>query len=214
MKKKYVLFDLDGTLTDSQEGIINAIKYSLASFDITVEDDNQLRPWLGPPLLDSLMKYYSFDRHKAMEGIHKFREYYNRQGYLENKVYPGISDLLMTLKQRGYRLMTATSKPEEMARQILQHFGLDQYFAYIGGAALDESRVHKADVIRYVLAANDITRLSEVMMVGDREHDVLGAKETGLDVIGVLYGYGDRIELEQAGADYIAATTADILRYL
>lgn len=214
MDKRYVLFDLDGTLTDSQEGIKNAIKYSLASFGIIVEDDNQLRSWLGPPLVDSLMKFCGFDRDKAMEGTLKFREYYNRQGYSENKVYPGIEDLLKSLKQQGYQLMTATSKPEEAARRILQHFSLDRYFTYIGGAAQDESRVRKADVIRYVLETNNITRLSEVMMVGDREHDVFGAKQTGLDVIGVLYGYGDREELEQAGADYIVETAADILLYL
>lgn len=214
MDKNYVLFDLDGTLTDSQEGIKNAIKYSLASFGITVKDDDQLRPWLGPPLVDSLMKYCDFDRDKAIEGTLKFREYYNCRGYSENKVYPGIEDLLRTLKQRGYQLMTATSKPEAAARRILQHFGLNHYFAYIGGAALDESRVRKADVIRYVLETNNITRLSEVMMIGDREHDVFGAKATGLEVIGVLYGYGDREELEQAGADYIVETVGDILKYL
>lgn len=214
MNKKYVLFDLDGTLTDSQEGIKNAIKYSLESFGITVPEDDRLRPWLGPPLADSLEKYYGFDRNKAMEGTHKFREYYNRQGYLENKVYPGIENLLRTLKQQGYQLMTATSKPEVAARRILQHFSLDQYFAYIGGAALDDSRTRKADVIRYVLETNNITRLTEVMMVGDREYDVFGAKETGLEVIGVLYGYGDREELEQAGANYIVETVDDILQYL
>lgn len=214
MDKKYVLFDLDGTLTDSQRGIKNAIKYSLASFGITVEHDDQLHPWLGPPLADSLMKYCNFDQGKAMEGTLKFREYYNRRGYLENRVYPGIEELLRTLKRQEYRLMTATSKPEEAARRILRHFGLDQYFAYIGGATLDESRVRKADVIRYVLETNHITRLSEVIMVGDREHDVFGAKEIGLEVIGVLYGYGDREELEQAGADYFVETAADILQYL
>lgn len=214
MDKRYVLFDLDGTLTDSQTGIKNAIKYSLASFGIAVEDDDWLRPWLGPPLVDSIMKYCGFDRDQAMVGTLKFREYYNRQGYAENKVYPGIEELLKTLQQQQYQLMTATSKPEEAARRILQHFGLDQYFVYIGGASLDESRVRKADVIRHVLETNNITQLSEVMMVGDREHDVFGAKETGLEVIGVLYGYGDREELEQAGADYIVETAGEILHYL
>lgn len=214
MKKKYVLFDLDGTLTDSQEGIMNSIEYALDSFGIQVEDRAALRPWLGPPLVDSLMKYHGFDREQALKGVEKYREYFDIKGIFENRVYDGMEALLSGLQAEGYILMTATSKPEVAAKRITDHFGLTKYFTFVGGASLDDSRVHKGDVIRYVLESNQIQDLSEVMMVGDRENDIMGAKQNGLESIGVLYGYGSRDELEAAGADHIAETVEDIARYL
>lgn len=214
MKKKYILFDLDGTLTDSQDGIINSIRYCLASFGLPEPKREDLRSWLGPPLKESLMKHYGMEEEQALDGVLRFREYFDRQGIFENKVYEGVEDLLKELKNRDYQLMVATSKPEPAARRILDHFHLDSYFSYIGGATLDDSRTKKADVIRYVLKHNGITDTSEVMMIGDREHDVAGAKANDLEVTGVLYGYGNREELLQAGADYIAASVEDILLYL
>lgn len=212
--KKYVLFDLDGTLTDSREGIINSIVYMLEYYGIRVEDREQLVPWLGPPLKDSLMKYYGFSREKALEGVEKYREYFDRQGIFENQVYPGIQKMLGRLKEMGCHLMVATSKPEVAARRVLEHFRLDSYFDYIGGATLDDSRVNKGDVIRYVLDTNGITCTEEAVMVGDREHDVRGGKENGLEVIGVLYGYGSREELEEAGADRIAESVEAVPGYV
>lgn len=214
MKKKYVLFDLDGTLTDSQEGIMNSIEYALDSFGIQVEDRAALRPWLGPPLVDSLMKYHGFDREQALKGVEKYREYFDIKGIFENRVYDGMEALLSGLQAEGYILMTATSKPEVAAKRITDHFGLTKYFTFVGGASLDDSRVHKGDVIRYVLETNQIQDRSAVMMVGDRENDIMGAKQNGLESIGVLYGYGGRDELEAAGADHIAETVEDIARYL
>lgn len=214
MRKQYVLFDLDGTLTDSQDGILNSIEYALHHFGIPVEDRAILRPWLGPPLVDSLMKYHGFNREQALEGVKKFREYFDIKGIFENRVYDGIEALLARLQDDGYILMTATSKPEVAARRIADHFNLTRYFTFIGGASLDDSRVHKADVIRYVLETNRIDDPASVMMVGDRENDILGAKQNGLESIGVLYGYGDRDELEAAGADHIAETVEDIMRFL
>lgn len=214
MRKKYVLFDLDGTLTDSQEGIMNSIVYTLQHFGIRVDDRTVLRPWLGPPLVDSLMKYYGFDRERALEGVEKYREYFDEKGIFENKVYPGIEDLLKKLQDQGYALMTATSKPEVAARRITDHFNLTRYFTFIGGATLDDSRVRKGDVIRYVLEANRVVDLSAAMMVGDRENDIMGAGQNGLESIGVLYGYGDREELESAGADHIVETVEEIARFL
>lgn len=214
MRKKYVLFDLDGTLTDSQEGIMNSIIYALDYFGIQVEDRGSLRPWLGPPLVDSLMKYYGFDRERALEGVKKYREYFDKKGIFENRVYAGMEALLDRLQAQGYLLMTATSKPEVAARRITDHFDLTKYFTFVGGASLDDSRVRKGDVIRYVLECNQITDLSSVMMVGDRENDIMGAKQNGLESIGVLYGYGDREELEAAGADHIAAAVEDIADFL
>lgn len=214
MRKKYVLFDLDGTLTDSQEGIMNSIEYALRHFGIQVEDRSVLRPWLGPPLVDSLMKYHGFDRERALEGVKKYREYFDVKGIFENRVYAGIETLLGQLQSEGYILMTATSKPEVAARRIADHFNLTRFFTFIGGATLDDSRVHKGDVIRYVLETNHIGDLSAVMMVGDRENDIRGARQNGLESIGVLYGYGDRRELEAAGADHIAECAEDIAKYL
>lgn len=214
MRKQYVLFDLDGTLTDSQDGILNSIEYALHHFGIPVEDRAILRPWLGPPLVDSLMKYHGFNREQALEGVKKFREYFDIKGIFENRVYDGIEALLARLQAEGYILMTATSKPEVAARRIADHFNLTRYFTFIGGASLDDSRVRKADVIRYVLETNRIDDPASVMMVGDRENDILGAKQNGLESIGVLYGYGDRDELEAAGADHIAETVEDIIRFL
>lgn len=214
MKKTYVLFDLDGTLTDSQEGIMNSIVYALDHYGITVEDRSSLRPFLGPPLVDSMMKYYGFDREQALEAVEKYREYFNVKGLFENKVYPGIGALLRQLKERGFLLLVATSKPEEFSRIILEHFGLADCFAFIGGATMDDSRVRKGDVIRYVLESNRIADPSTAIMVGDRENDILGAKENGLESIGVLYGYGDRQELLQAGADYLAESVEAIAELL
>ena len=214
MKKKYVLFDLDGTLTDSREGIVNSIEYMLGHYQITVKNRDELQPWLGPPLKESLMKYCGFAEGKALEGVNVYREYFDRQGIFENQVYPGIEDMLKELKGQGYHLLVATSKPETAAVRVLEHFGLAGYFDYIGGATLDDSRVKKGDVIRYVLKALKVERLEEAVMVGDREHDVYGAKENGLEVIGVLYGYGSFQELEAAGADGMAAQVENILEFL
>lgn len=214
MKKKYVLFDLDGTLTDSQDGILNSIEYMLDFYGIRAESRDCLRPWLGPPLKESLMKYYGFSEEKALEGVDKYREYFDRKGIFENRVYPGVIPLLKTLTGGGHQLYLATSKPETAARKIMEHFGLAPYFTYIGGATLDDSRVRKADVIRYVVDTCGIAELSQTVMVGDREHDVYGARENGLETIGVLYGYGTQKELVQAEAAYLAEKTEDILKFV
>ena len=199
---KTVLFDLDGTLTDSAPGITNAVAYALARYGIHEEPQN-LMHFAGPPLTDSLRDFYGFDLDKGMEAIGFFREYYNEKGWLENAPYPGIEDLLRGLKEAGLTLMVATSKPEVMAVRILNHFGLAKYFYHISGAPLDsEEGSKKSAVIRNALS--HLAGPAGAVMVGDRRHDVAGAKETGLPCIGVLYGYGDRKELEEAGADFIA----------
>lgn len=214
MKKKYVLFDLDGTLTDSQDGIMTAIEYALEYYGIQVKERDSLRPFLGPPLSESMQKYCGFGRVKAVEAVEKFREYYNTRGKFENKVYPGVESMLKAVQETGCRLYVATSKPEEIAREILEHFGLAGYFDYIGGATSDDSRVKKSDVVRYVMDKAGIVRPDEAVMVGDRKHDIVGAKENGLEAVGVLYGYGDRQELEAAGADYLAEQAEEIIRFL
>ena len=213
MKKnfKYLLFDLDGTLTDSGEGITKAVKYALEYFDIQVEDLNELRKFIGPPLRDSYKKFYDFDDEKAEVGIKKFREYYVDKGIYENKVYDGVEETLKTLKDMGKTLIVATSKPEAHAEIVLNHFDLAKYFDFICGADLEETRVKKSDVIRYALESADIKDSSDAVMIGDREHDILGAKENNLKSIGVLYGFGDVVELTQARADFVVEKIQDII---
>lgn len=212
--KRFALFDLDGTLTDSRPGIVNSIVYCLDYFGITVEDTESLRSWLGPPLSDSMHRYCGFNREKAQVGIKKYREYFDKKGIFENSVYPGISEMLEKLKICGYAILLATSKPEAAARRILAYFDLERYFDYIGGASDDDSRAVKADVIRYVLETAGITDVTKAVMIGDRRHDIIGAKENSLESIGVLYGYGDEGELETAGADWLVKDTEELCQLL
>lgn len=212
--KRYVLFDLDGTLTDSSIGIANSVVYMLKYFGIEVDNRESLRAWMGPPLVDSMQLYYGFDRKKALQGVEKYREYFNEKGMYENLVYSGIIKMLSGLKEKGYGIYMATSKPETAARRIAEYFDFAGYFDYIGGASDDDSRTKKGDVIRYVLETAGITEKDAAVMVGDREHDVIGAKENGLETIGVLYGYGSRGELEDAGAEWIVESVEALELFL
>lgn len=206
-----ILFDLDGTLTDPGIGITNSVWHALKKYNISVEERKELYCFIGPPLIDSFVKYYGFSEDQAREAVAYYREYFADKGKFENEVYDGVETMLKQLKDAGKKLIVATSKPEVFAKQILDYFGLTQYFDFVAGATLDETRVKKAEVIAYALESCGITELSDAVMVGDREHDVIGAKTVGLDCIGVLFGYGSREELEQAGADYIAETVEDIV---
>ncbi len=214
MRFKYILFDLDGTLTDSGPGIMNSVIYALERFNIKVADRNTLRPFIGPPLTDSFQRFMGSSREEAEKAVAYYREYYTDKGMFENTVYDGVPRLLETLLKQDMHLILTTSKPEVYAKQIMEHFDLARYFEMIAGSCLDGTRGKKAEVIRYALENRAITDLSKTIIVGDREHDVMGAKATGISSLGVLYGYGDREELEHAGADYIAETVADIGKIL
>ena len=205
-----ILFDLDGTLTDPGEGITNSVAHALEKFRIPVPERRELYKFIGPPLYQSFMEFYGLDRQQALLAVDYYREYYRDRGIWENEVYTGIPALLEQLKGAGKRLALATSKPEEFAIQILEHFGLMPYFELVAGSTMDSSRVKKADVINYALSALELEPGPSVIMVGDREHDVLGAREAGLDCIGVLFGYGDAPELQRAGAAHIAATVEEL----
>ena len=209
-----ILFDLDGTLTDPGEGITNSVAYALKKYDIEVSDRSELYKFIGPPLKDSFMKYYGFDEAKAEEAIACYREYFRDTGIFENKVYDGVEDMLSELYADGKRLILATSKPEIFAVRILEHFGLSKYFAVMAGASMDSSRSKKGDVIAYAISLCDNFDKDRAIMIGDREHDIIGAKENGLKSIGVLYGYGDETELKAAGADYIVSLPQDILKLI
>ena len=208
-----ILFDLDGTLTDPGLGITNSVAYALAKFGIPVEDRTSLYPFIGPPLKDSFHEFFSFSDEDCVRAIAWYREYFAEKGLLENEVYDGTVQMLTALKSAGKRLIVATSKPDEFSRRILTHFGLDGYFDFVAGATMDEKRTSKADVIAYAIEVGDIDPATAVM-VGDRKHDILGAKANGLDSIGVLYGYGSREEMEEAGATTIAATTEEVVAWV
>ena len=209
-----ILFDLDGTLTDPGLGITNSVAYALKRWNIEVADRKSLYKFIGPPLQDSFAQYYGFSSEEALKAVDVYREYFREKGLYENEVYPGVEQMLKVLQEQGKTLILATSKPEAFAIKILQHFHLDGYFTVIAGATMDSSRSKKGDVIAYALKEAGVNKLSKAVMIGDREHDIFGAKENGLDSIGVLFGYGDREELEKAGATYIAPTVKDILKFI
>lgn len=210
MKIHTILFDLDGTLTDSGEGIMNAVRYTLERYEKEATEE-ELRSFIGPPLQTQFEQFLKVSEEEGKRAVSIYREYYTKRGIYENKVYPGIPNVLKQLKQAGFRLCIATSKPEKFAVQIAEHFNFAQYFDRIGGALMDGNRTKKREVIEYVLTEEQIGDQREgILMVGDRKHDICGAKQTGLRSMGVLYGYGSQEELETAGADWIAETPEDI----
>lgn len=212
MKYQYILFDLDGTITESEPGIVNSVCYALEKMGITVEDRADLKKFIGPPLVDSMKQYYKMSQEDAEKAVVYYREYYAEKGIFENSVYAGFVEAAQRLKAAGKVLAVATSKPEAYAKRIAEHFGFTDLFVEIYGASMDGSRINKSDVIQYALDALGVQEAGkeEVLMIGDRSHDVLGAKKNGIDCMGVLYGYGSREELKQAGAKYIAETTTAI----
>lgn len=208
--KKYILFDLDGTLTNPKEGITKSIQYALRHMGIEIQDLDSLCKHIGPPLKDGFKEFWGFNEEEAETALIKYREYFTVTGIYENLEYEGIKELLEELKHSGREIILATSKPENFAGVILEHFKLECYFSSICGATMDGKRSKKGDVIRYALEKNGIKNVEEAVMVGDRLHDIAGARENQLDSIGVLYGFGDREELEKAGASYIAESVEEL----
>jgi len=213
---RLVLFDLDGTLTDSALGIVNCVRYALDDMGIPHPDDATMRTFLGPPLAVTFAEHFGMTRAQIDHAVAKYRERYHDVGLFENDVYDGIPSLLDRLD--GVATMAvATSKPTYSATRILEHFELASHFAFIGGSDLDGIRHDKAAVIAHTLAeleALGVATGSDVVMVGDREHDVHGARAHGIDTIGVLWGYGDTAELLDAGAIRLAQSPADLLEVL
>ncbi len=214
---QYYLFDLDGTLTDSKEGIVKGFAHALKHFDVIVEDLEDLNKCVGPPLGTSFKNFYNFDETQIEHAITKYREYYMDKGMLENAVYEGIEEVLEMLKNNGKTLFVATSKTEVYAKQIVEHFGLSKYFTEVVGSEFDGSRAKKVDIIKYILEKHNITDLSEVVMIGDRKYDIIGANEVcerGIASIGVLYGYGSLEELETSGATYTVESVEHLRKFL
>lgn len=210
-KYEAILFDLDGTLTDPGEGITNSVAYALRKFGIIVADTSALRTFIGPPLHESFQREFGFDEKKSFLAVDFYREYYQAKGIFENRLYDQTIPLLEALRDAGRQVILSTSKPERYAVEILKHFQFEKYFSHVCGACMDGTRTAKADVIRYSMETALITDPSRAVMVGDREHDIIGAHANHMDAIGVLYGYGNRDELESANADFIAENMYEIL---
>lgn len=209
--EKAILFDLDGTLTDSGEGIINCAILALEHFGCPVPSREEMRTFVGPPLHESFIRH-GVPEDKAEEAIKVYRSRYIPIGAYENTPYPGIRELLEQLKAAGHKLYVATSKPEEMSIKILQHFDLAKYFDQICGATMDTSRSSKEAVIAYLLQQNG--RSENMVMVGDTKFDILGAKEHGIPAIGVSWGYGKVEDMKKAGAAAIACSMEELLALL
>lgn len=209
-----ILFDLDGTLTDSGLGITRAVQYALGQMGYAVPERESLFTFIGPPLHKSFQKYYAMDEETSVEAVRQFRVYYNQMGgILENEVYPGIRALLSDLKNAGKRLLIATSKPQAAAELVMRHFGLDEYVPEIVGGTDDPTRNTKGKVIAWALREYGVDPKTAVM-VGDREHDILGAAENNIPAIGITWGYGSRAELENAGAAAVFDTTGETVQYI
>lgn len=211
---KYVLFDLDGTITDPKEGITKSIQYSLRKFGIEVEDLDSLCPFIGPPLSQSYEKFYGFSHEQAMEAVDEYRVYYRKKGIFECYLYEGIRELVKDLHESGIKVILATSKPEEFAVQLLEHFDILKYFDVVAGSTMDGSRVEKVDVIKHAVSRLSGFRPEEAVMVGDRKFDYIGAKECNIPCILIGYGYGEMQELEECKPFAIKSTVSELKEYL
>ena len=209
--KKTILFDLDGTLTDSGEGIINCVIYALERFGLPIPCRDSLRYFVGPPLHESFIKQ-GVPSERAEEAVAIYRERYVPIGMFENTLYSGVREMLETLKAEGYTLYVASSKPEWMCVEILKHFDLAKYFEMICGATMDTSRTNKEAVIEYLIRENG--RSDNMIMVGDTKFDVIGAKAHGIPCIGVSWGYGAVEDMRDAGAAFIADTMKQLEAFL
>ena len=209
----YILFDLDGTLTDPKEGITKCVQYALASVGINEPDLDKLEPFIDPPLADSFMEFYGFDREQAMKLVDKYRERFIDVGMYENMVYPGIPYMLKELKEAGCKISIASSKPTELVEGILEHFDIRKYFDAVVGSNMDGTRVKKEEVVEEALCQLQCVK-EKTAMVGDRKFDIEGAKAFGLTGVGVSFGYATEHELEEAGAEYIVDTVEELKNLL
>ena len=204
------MFDLDGTLSDPKIGITTSVQYALAKFGIDVADRETLVPFIGPPLIESFERYFGFSHEQAKDAVAAYREYFGVTGLFENDLYPGIPDLLASLKSRGVALGVATSKATIYAQRIVEHFGIAQYFDIVVGSNLDHTRVAKTEVIAYLRSERAAFQTDKIVMIGDREHDILGAAANAVAGIGVAYGYGSPEELSAAGAIAVAHSVTEL----
>lgn len=204
------LFDLDGTLTDPKEGIVNSVLYALKKVGIEELHISELDSFIGPPIQQSFVERYNMNEGEVERAVFYFREYLKQRGLLENNIYEGIPILLKQLKDTGNRLFIATSKRTIFAEQVIEHFQLTNYFEDIIGSNLDGTRIKKEEIIAHILQTNEELNKEEIVMIGDRKHDIIGANQNGIASIGVLYGYGSETELTEVGATHIAIDVKEL----
>lgn len=209
MHYQNILFDLDGTLTDPREGITRSIQYALAKLGIDEPDLGKLEHFIGPPLLQAFMQYYAFDEARAWQAVNFYRERFKVTGLYENEVFEGVIELLQTLEAQGRHLYIATSKPWEFAREIARHFDFARHFKVIYGSELDGTRTNKVELIAHILEQEGLDP-TNTLMIGDRKHDLIGARSNGLDCVAVGYGFGGREELEGETPTYHFDTLAQL----
>lgn len=210
--KKIFLFDLDGTITEPKEGITKCVQYSLESFGIKEDDLDKLECFIGPPLHKSYQVFYGFSEEDSFEAVNKYRERYNDIGIYECNLYQGIEDVIKYVYENDGLVCLATSKPEVYAIRLLEYYGIQKYFKCITGSLMDGGRTEKAEVIEEVFSRLNINEedKEKCIMIGDRMHDIIGAKKMGIDSIGVNYGYAKDDELAEAGATYIVNNTVEL----
>ncbi|MGP1906883.1 HAD family hydrolase [Metabacillus sp. JX24] len=210
MKPKLLLFDLDGTLSDPGEGITKSVQYALLKMGIDETDLKKLEGFVGPPLQVSFAEHYSFSEQEVERAVSYYRERFKEKGMFENKVYDGIPELLSGLKQVGCKLAVATSKPSVFAEEILRFFQIDQFFDLVAGSSLDGTGASKTEIIHSVMNHFPGVKKEDMVMIGDRKHDIIGAVNTGIRSIGVTYGYGSKEELEEAQAGVIVSSVQEL----
>ena len=215
MKYKAIFFDLDGTLTNPEEGIVNSIRFAAEFYGLKNVEELKpgFRKYIGPPLLDTFIELLGPDVEKAEAAVAKYRERFAPIGLYENEIYPGVKETLEKLKSMGYILCTASSKPQKFVDTILEHFEIKKYFDFVGGATMDGRISKKEDVIDYVLKETGFVP-AQVLMVGDRMFDIEGAAEFGMDAVGVLYGFGSREELEKCKNIAIIENISELINIL
>ena len=212
-KYDYIAFDLDGTLSDPEHGLVEGFIYAFKKMGVRdYGDRDSLRRFIGPSLYVVWQDEFGFNEHTVIEAIEKFREYYNIYGWWDNKLYDGIPEMLDALKKSGKHLMLATSKPEDTAKKIIALFELGKYFEFLGGAAGD-NRDHKWEVLEYSMRSVGADP-ARTVLVGDRIYDAEGARKCGVDSIGVLWGHGSREEIESAGFTHTVSTPAELVALL
>lgn len=210
MNYQIALFDLDGTIINSQIGITRSVQYSLKHFGIEVENPDTLVHFVGPPLHKSFQNFYSFDTEKSVLAVEKYREYYREKGIFESEMYEGVIHLLEELQQKGVKIVLATSKPEFFARQILENLNIIHLFDSIYGSNLDLTRSDKAEIIQEILRFYPEYHTKDFIMIGDKEHDIIGANKNNIDSVGVLWGFGSHSELENHNPKFIVREMKEI----
>ena len=211
---QYCFWDLDGTLTDSAPGITHSVRYAMEKMGAPLAPDHDLRCFIGPPLLYSFENYLGLSPLDSQRAVDYYRECYRAGAMLECNVYEGVKDVLAELNRRGIVCVLATCKPHEFANRIIEHFDLAKYFKFVSGPEMDGTRNEKHEVIAHAMDRLGIGTPAEILMIGDRRDDVLGAKRCDIDCIGVLWGFGSREELLEAGAIGTIETPADLLAFL